>query len=272
MFDLTSCSHFCALLGVKSRAGSLAGGTVRLQLALKVLSRFPIRFIMPSDSICSLFVPAGAAMEVVMSEEKKKIFRARKTMKISDRQQLETLHGALLTAGPGMSDASATPPLLNGTHKEDELRAGDKEQNSASDSNSGVASPSSPAPFLSLNLSPSPPSSHSPLAKDENPTSPTSPLHSPNFEMKKMGDEEEIELKEKGKERKGSPVSSSKDSVTPASTDFKENQEKDSEVTPKMEKKKVNAQNFTGSGFSHTTLYRVNVVKCGFGLTVKKHF
>nr|XP_040041968.1 activating transcription factor 7-interacting protein 1 [Gasterosteus aculeatus aculeatus]XP_040041969.1 activating transcription factor 7-interacting protein 1 [Gasterosteus aculeatus aculeatus] len=177
-------------------------------------------------------------MEVVMSEEKKKIFRARKTMKISDRQQLETLHGALLTAGPGMSDASATPPLLNGTHKEDELRAGDKEQNSASDSNSGVASPSSPAPFLSLNLSPSPPSSHSPLAKDEIPTSPTSPLHSPNFEMKKMGDEEEIELKEKGKERKGSPVSSSKDSVTPASTDFKENQEKDSEVTPKMEKKK----------------------------------
>uniref|UniRef100_G3PU04 Activating transcription factor 7 interacting protein n=1 Tax=Gasterosteus aculeatus aculeatus TaxID=481459 RepID=G3PU04_GASAC len=133
-------------------------------------------------------------MEVVMSEEKKKIFRARKTMKISDRQQLETLHGALLTAGP--------------------------------------------APFLSLNLSPSPPSSHSPLAKDEIPTSPTSPLHSPNFEMKKMGDEEEIELKEKGKERKGSPVSSSKDSVTPASTDFKENQEKDSEVTPKMEKKK----------------------------------
>ncbi|KAL6110127.1 atf7ip [Pungitius sinensis] len=176
-------------------------------------------------------------MEVVMSEEKKKIFRARKTMKISDRQQLETLHGSLLTAGPGVLDASPAPPLLNGTHKEDEPRAGDKEQNSASDSNSGVASPSSPTPFLSLNLSPSPASSHSPMAKDETPTSPTSSFHSLNFEIKKMeGDEEEIDLK--GKERKGSPLSSSKESVTPASTDSKENQQKDSDVTPKIEKKK----------------------------------
>uniref|UniRef100_A0A3Q1FVZ2 Activating transcription factor 7 interacting protein n=1 Tax=Acanthochromis polyacanthus TaxID=80966 RepID=A0A3Q1FVZ2_9TELE len=42
-------------------------------------------------------------MEVVVTEEKKKIFRARKTMKISDRQQLETLHSTLLTAAPASS-------------------------------------------------------------------------------------------------------------------------------------------------------------------------
>ncbi|XP_068583020.1 activating transcription factor 7-interacting protein 1 isoform X2 [Cebidichthys violaceus] len=176
-------------------------------------------------------------MEVVVTEEKKKkIFRARKTMKISDRQQLESLHSTLLTATPGMSDASPPPPppLVNGTHREDGSKAGDKEQNNASDSNSGEASPASPAPFLSLNLSPSPASSQSPKAKEETP--PTSPFHSLNFELKKMeGDEEEEE--EDAKEKKGSPVSSSKESVTPASTESKENQEKDSEVTPKMEKK-----------------------------------
>uniref|UniRef100_A0A3P8U8U7 Activating transcription factor 7 interacting protein n=1 Tax=Amphiprion percula TaxID=161767 RepID=A0A3P8U8U7_AMPPE len=42
-------------------------------------------------------------MEVVVTEEKKKIFRARKTMKISDRQQLETLHSTLLTTAPASS-------------------------------------------------------------------------------------------------------------------------------------------------------------------------
>ncbi|XP_034387916.1 activating transcription factor 7-interacting protein 1 isoform X2 [Cyclopterus lumpus] len=174
-------------------------------------------------------------MEVVVTEEKKKIFRARKTMKISDRQQLDSLHGTLLTAGPSMSDTSPPPPLVNGTHKEDGPKAGDREQNNTSDSNSPRAtSPVSPTPFLSLNLSPSPASSQSPKEKDETPTSPTSPFHSLNFELKKMDDEEEeVEPKEK----KVSPVSSSKESVTPASTEFKENQEKDSEVTPKMEKK-----------------------------------
>lgn len=178
-------------------------------------------------------------MEVVVTEEKKKIFRARKTMKISDRQQLDSLHSSLLTAGPGMTDASPPPPppLVNGMHKEDGPKAADREQNNASDSNSSQAtSPASPAPFLSLNLSPSPASSQSPKEKDENPTSPTSPFHSLNFELKKMDEEEEEEVVEL-KENKVSPVSSSKESVTPASTESKENQEKDSEVTPKMEKK-----------------------------------
>ncbi|KAM9362864.1 activating transcription factor 7-interacting protein 1 isoform 2-T3 [Symphorus nematophorus] len=171
-------------------------------------------------------------MEVVVTEEKKKIFRARKTMKISDRQQLENLHSTLLTAAPGLSDTSS-PPLMNGTHKEDGQKTADKEQNNISDSNSpralSPASPtslSSPAPFLSLNLSPSP-VSQSPKAKDE--SSPTSPFHSLNFELKKMEEED----------KKGSSPSSPNESVTPASTESKENQENDTEVDPEKEKKEA---------------------------------
>uniref|UniRef100_A0A096LW75 Activating transcription factor 7 interacting protein n=1 Tax=Poecilia formosa TaxID=48698 RepID=A0A096LW75_POEFO len=109
----------------------------------------------------------------VMTEEKKKIFRARKTMKISDRLQLESLHSTLLNSAPGLSNPSP-PPLVNGTHKEDGQKVGDKEQSSSSDPNSPqAASPatpgslSSPAPFLSLNLSPSPGSSQSPNPQEE---------------------------------------------------------------------------------------------------------
>ncbi|XP_035515548.1 activating transcription factor 7-interacting protein 1 isoform X2 [Morone saxatilis] len=174
-------------------------------------------------------------MEVVVTEEKKKIFRARKTMKISDRQQLESLHSTLLTAAPGLSDTSP-PPLMNGTHKEDGQKMGDKELNNISDSNSPcAASPSSPtslsspAPFLSLNLSPSPDSSQSPKEKEDSPSSPTSPFHSLNFELKKM---------EEG-EKKGSSPSSSNECVTPASTESKENQEKDTGGNPEMEKKEA---------------------------------
>ncbi|XP_028261222.1 activating transcription factor 7-interacting protein 1 isoform X2 [Parambassis ranga] len=161
-------------------------------------------------------------MEVVASEEKKKIFRARKTMKISDRQQLESLHGTLLTTGQGLSNPSP-PPLVNGTHKEDGQKVGDKEQNNISDSNSphttSPASPTSlnsPAPFLSLNLSPSPTSSQSPQAQDET-ISPTSPFHSPlNCDLKNVEDEE----------------SSSKKSITAASTESTDLQE----VIPVVEK------------------------------------
>ncbi|XP_070834331.1 activating transcription factor 7-interacting protein 1 isoform X4 [Chaetodon trifascialis] len=177
-------------------------------------------------------------MEVVVTEEKKKIFRARKTMKISDRQQLESLHSTLLTATPGLSETSP-PPLVNGTHKEDGQKMEDKEQNNILDSNATCAtspasltSPGSPAPFLSLNLSPSPASSHSPKAKEDTPTSPTSPFHSLNFELKKMEEEEEGEEEEKEKEekKKDSLSSSSNESVKLASTESKENQEKDAEA------------------------------------------
>ncbi|KAK5866010.1 hypothetical protein PBY51_020231 [Eleginops maclovinus] len=131
-------------------------------------------------------------MEVVVTEEKKKIFRARKTMKISDRQQLETLHSTLLTAPPGVSD-TASPPLMNGTHKEDGQKAGSK-------------------------------------AKDDISSPPTSPFHSLNFELKKIEEKED-------EPKKGLSASSSKESAPVSSTESKENQEKESEVTPAVEKK-----------------------------------
>ncbi|XP_029909072.1 activating transcription factor 7-interacting protein 1 [Myripristis murdjan] len=172
-------------------------------------------------------------MEVVVAEEKKKIFRARKTMKISDRQQLETLHNTLLTGPPSLSNPSP-PPLLNGTHKDDGQKVADKEQNNTLDSNSPrAASPVSPAsrgspiPSLSLNLSPSPSSSQSPKPKDETPTSPISPFHSLNFELKKM--------EEEGK--KGSSPSPSNECPASVSTEAKEGQKKDTEVITEMENK-----------------------------------
>ncbi|XP_035492736.2 activating transcription factor 7-interacting protein 1 isoform X2 [Scophthalmus maximus] len=169
-------------------------------------------------------------MEVVVTEEKKKIFRARKTMKISDRQQLESLHSTLLTTAPGLSNPSP-PPLMNGTHKEDGQKVGDKEQNNTLDSNSPHAvSPASPAPFLSLSLSPSPASSQSPKAKEGTPTSPTSPFHSLNFELKKMEEDED-------EEKTGSLPPSLNDPVTLAETESKEKQGKKTEVIPEVEKK-----------------------------------
>ncbi|KAI4833380.1 hypothetical protein KUCAC02_016288 [Chaenocephalus aceratus] len=166
-------------------------------------------------------------MELVVTEEKKKIFRARKTMKISDRQQLETLHSTLLTAAAGMSE-TASPPLMNGTHKEDGQKAGSKEPSNASDSGSPqAASPASPSTFLSLNLSPSPSSSQSSKAKDDICSPSTSPFHSLNLELKKIEEE---------KSKKGLSLSSSKESVPVSSAESKENKEKESEVTPALEK------------------------------------
>lgn len=175
-------------------------------------------------------------MEVAVAEEKKKIFRARKTMKASDRRQLESLHSTLLTTSPGSSD-TPVPPLMNGTHKEDLEKAGDKEMNNISDSNSpnasSPASPtslSSPAPFLSLNLSPSSASSQSPKAKDE--ASPTSPFYSLNFELNKMK-----EAEDKGGEKEtSSPVM---DKSVTLSTEVSAKQEKVTDVNPEKEAEEV---------------------------------
>ncbi|XP_030585237.1 activating transcription factor 7-interacting protein 1 isoform X2 [Archocentrus centrarchus] len=171
-------------------------------------------------------------MEVIVTEEKKKIFRARKTMKISDRQQLESLHSTLLTVAPGLSNPSP-PPLMNGTHKEDGQKVGDKEQNNILDLNTPQTTPpvsptslSSPAPSLTLNLSPSPPSS-SPKASEEN-TAPRSPMDPLNFELKKVEEDEK---------KDGTPSSSLSEPVTAARTDCKGQQEKDIEVIPAEEKK-----------------------------------
>lgn len=166
-------------------------------------------------------------MDVVVTEEKKKIFRAKKTMKISDRQQLEILHSSLSTAPPGLSEPSP-PPLMNGTHKEDGQKVGDKEQNTILDTNSPNApSPTSPAPFLSLNLSPSSASSQSPKEKAETPTSPTSPFHSLNFELKKMEEEKK-------------DSSSSYDFIPSASVLRENNQQEGTEVTSEKGNKQVN--------------------------------
>ncbi|KAM8841870.1 activating transcription factor 7-interacting protein 1 [Synchiropus picturatus] len=141
-------------------------------------------------------------MEILVTEEKKKIFRARKTMKISDRQQLESLHTTLLTAAPAQPEASP-PALVNGSHKEELPRLADTEQNCNMDSNSlspdspvSPTSQSSPAPFLSLNLSPSSVSSQSPKEKEDSVSSPASPFHSLNLELKKMEEEDELNDKQ----------------------------------------------------------------------------
>ncbi|KAM6939956.1 activating transcription factor 7-interacting protein 1 [Xenentodon cancila] len=167
-------------------------------------------------------------MEVVVTEEKKKIFRARKTMKISDRLQLDSLHNTLLTT-PTLSNPSP-PPLVNGTHKEDGQKVADKDQNNISDSNANSpasqTSLSSPAPFLSLNLSPSPSSSQSPKEQEEAP-SPTSPFHSVFFDLKKMD----------GDEKQHSSPSPSNESVTAAPTEQKDQEKNDSEGITVVEKK-----------------------------------
>lgn len=154
-------------------------------------------------------------MEVV-TEEKKKIFRAKKTMKMSDRLQLESLHSTLLTTAPRLSNPSP-PPLVNGTHKEDGQKGADKEQNNTVDGSSPpTASPStptstsSPAPFLSLNLSPSTASSQSPHDPEEV-TSPTSPFHSEFPDLHKT----------KEVENKSSSPSQSNESVTSVSSKLK---------------------------------------------------
>uniref|UniRef100_A0A1A8R0M3 Activating transcription factor 7 interacting protein n=1 Tax=Nothobranchius rachovii TaxID=451742 RepID=A0A1A8R0M3_9TELE len=179
-------------------------------------------------------------MEVVVPEEKKKIFRARKTMKMSDRLQLESLHSTLLTT-PGSSNPSP-PPLMNGTHKEDGQKTSDKEQNNISDSNSPAAtspasptSLSSPTPFLSLNLSPSPASSESPKPQDEA-SCPNSPF-SPDFPDAKMMED---------KEKKSSSSSHPNDSVTPVPSECKDQQKNGISTGEKEEKKQTNTEDPAG--------------------------
>lgn len=172
-------------------------------------------------------------MEVIVTEEKKKIFRARKTMKISDRQQLDTLHTTLMTAPTALSDISQ--PVMNGTHKEDEQKVADKEVKNVSDSNSPSttfpASPASQSSSASL-LSPPHGNSQSPKAKDD--TSPSSPFHSLNIELKKMQEDEKEE-----NEKKGSSKSPTNRTFTPPPSDSKENSAKDIKVKQENGKKEV---------------------------------
>lgn len=126
-------------------------------------------------------------MEVAVPEEpQKKIFRARKTMKMSDRQQLEVLHNTLISANPSSSSSRPQTPLVNGTHGEDGPKGKEKDKETGTKSPVSPMSRSSPVPSRSVSLSRSP----SPgVGENRNP--------SPSPSLKKGSE------KGKGEEKKG---------------------------------------------------------------------
>ncbi|XP_035262388.1 activating transcription factor 7-interacting protein 1 isoform X3 [Anguilla anguilla] len=128
----------------------------------------------------------GQKMEVADLDEaqSKKVFRARKTMKISDRQQLESIHNShsssALSSSTGATSSSTPPPaVVNGKDPEEEQTVGD----SHTDTNPKETRPTPPASrtpsplTLSLSLSPSPPSQSPQLPSGSNAC--LSPAHSP---------------------------------------------------------------------------------------------
>ncbi|XP_064179982.1 activating transcription factor 7-interacting protein 1 isoform X1 [Anguilla rostrata] len=128
----------------------------------------------------------GQEMEVADLDEaqSKKVFRARKTMKISDRQQLESIHNShsssALSSSTGATSSSTPPPaVVNGKDPEEEQTAGE----SHTDTNPKETRPTPPASrtpsplTLSLSLSPSPPSQSPQLPSGSNAC--LSPAHSP---------------------------------------------------------------------------------------------
>ncbi|XP_029545348.1 activating transcription factor 7-interacting protein 1 isoform X1 [Salmo trutta] len=221
--------------------------------------RFPSNGRPSPDYSCSrLLDPFGVKsmignlqvkMEVAVAEEKKKIFRARKTMKISDRQQLESLHSTLSSPVPPLSNSSSPPPrspLTNGTHTEDAQKGADREQNDVAVTSRSTTPVSpisltsrSPPLALSPSLSPSPPTSQSPKAKEDVTPSPSSPFHNLNDVLKKM--------EEEGKKNECSTSPSNKDKegkdteMEVAKTDEKE------EKAPETEKEEA----CTTTGKSH---------------------
>ncbi|XP_057188490.1 activating transcription factor 7-interacting protein 1 isoform X4 [Triplophysa rosa] len=99
-------------------------------------------------------------MEVAVPEEpQKKIFRARKTMKMSDRQQLESLHSTLAPPSSASYTSSTSTPLVNGTHEKEKEKVKENDLNHKETdllSPAPHSSDSSPSPFLSVSISPSP--------------------------------------------------------------------------------------------------------------------
>lgn len=102
-------------------------------------------------------------MEVAVPEEpQKKIFRARKTMKMSDRNQLESLHSTLAPPSSTSYTSSTSPPLVNGTHEKEKEKVKENDLNHKEKDSLSPAphsSDSSPSPFLSVSISrtPAPP-------------------------------------------------------------------------------------------------------------------
>ncbi|KAJ8387532.1 hypothetical protein AAFF_G00152280 [Aldrovandia affinis] len=133
-------------------------------------------------------------MDVAVAEEpQKKIFRARKTMKISDRQQLESLHNSLSSSVPPSSSSSSSPPppLVNGKHPDEGQMETEKDKEKTennADSSLKEARPASPASrsptplALSLSLSPSPPAKTPEEALSSTP--PPSPSRSGDPDLK----------------------------------------------------------------------------------------
>lgn len=114
-----------------------------------------------SESDKTLVFLPQVKMEVAVPEEpQKKIFRARKTMKMSDRQQLEALHSTLATASSASYPSSTSPPLVNGTHEKEKEKVKD---NDLKHKETDLVSPapdspdSSPSPSLSVSISPASP-------------------------------------------------------------------------------------------------------------------
>lgn len=136
-----------------------------------------------TDDLLSLFDQVGKKMEVAVAEEpQKKVFRARKTMKISDRQQLEFLHNSLPSSPTVTTSSTSQPsaPLVNGNHRGEGHPDSEKEGQSPTDggqkaSHAAFPASRSPSPLaLSLSLSPSPPC-HSSETKAQSPPTSTPP-------------------------------------------------------------------------------------------------
>ncbi|XP_036379416.1 activating transcription factor 7-interacting protein 1 [Megalops cyprinoides] len=104
----------------------------------------------------------------VPDEPQKKVFRARKTMKMSDRQQLEFLHNSqssftLRSSSSSASSSPAPPPLVNGKHPEEGRAKTEKVREAHANRNAKGKQSTSPVTrsrspqTLSLSLSPTPP-------------------------------------------------------------------------------------------------------------------
>lgn len=143
-------------------------------------------------------------MEVAVPEEpQKKIFRARKTMKMSDRQQLEVLHNTL-TTNPNSSSRPQTP-LVNGMHGEDGQKVKEKDKETGTKSPVSPSSRSSPVPSRSVSLSRSP----SPAASEnQNP--------SPSPSLKKGSEKGKGEEKDRKDDKKTEEIKAEKMEVSHA--------------------------------------------------------
>lgn len=143
-------------------------------------------------------------MEVAVPEEpQKKIFRARKTMKMSDRQQLEVLHSTLVTANSSSSPPQS--PLVNGAHGEDGLKGKEMDKESGAKSPVSPSSHSSPVPSLSVSLSRSPSPA---VGENRNP--------SPSPSLRKGSEKGKGEEKDKKDDKKADEVKAEKIEVSHA--------------------------------------------------------